>query len=182
MKALLQESRQPARSSAPPSGPIGSGIVPHPMPPHLTPCHPPAPLWHHVAQAPHHATATHPPAPAEQGSASGEFFGGFGVFLLALPPGSHGLNKKLFGDRPLFLLTPRPPRRLWSLRTLSQSPSPKARRQRIHHSSFPRVVSPGGFWLSSVRVSQRFGVVTFKAVRRNMSRAPVHPLPWLSWC
>ena len=48
----------------------------------------------------------------DKGSASGKLFGEGGVSWLALPPGGRGLNKKLFDDRPLFLLTPRPPRRL----------------------------------------------------------------------
>jgi len=94
--ASLQESRQPARSSAPPSGP-----------------------------------QTHRPAAPGQGSASGPFFGGFGVFLLALPSGGHGLEWNLFDVRPLFHLTPQPPRRLWSIRTLRG----KVLRQRLGQSN-----------------------------------------------
>jgi|GEM_PF-3479687 len=50
------------------------------------------------------------------------------VRWLALPPVGSGLKWNLFAVRPLFRLTPAPPRRLWLIRTLSQSPSPtKAR-------------------------------------------------------
>jgi hypothetical protein len=76
------------------------------------------------------APIAYPPASTGGGSASGTFFGGFGVFPLALPPGGHGLNKKLFDDRPLFLLTPQPPRQLWSVRTLRG----KVLRQRLGQS------------------------------------------------
>jgi hypothetical protein len=75
------------------------------------------------------APIAYPPASTGGGSASGTSFGEFGVFPLALPPGGHGLNKKLFDDRPLFLLTPQPPRRLWSIRTLRG----KVLRQRLGH-------------------------------------------------
>ena len=44
-----------------------------------------------------------------------------------VPPVGPGLKWNLFDSRPLFHLTPLPPRRLWPLRTLSQSPSPKAK-------------------------------------------------------
>ena len=50
------------------------------------------------------------------------------VRWFALPPVGSGLKRNLFDVRPLFRLTPAPPRRLWLIRTLSQSPSPtKAR-------------------------------------------------------
>jgi hypothetical protein len=125
----------PCRSRAsPPAAPRhppaqGIGIVPHPMPPRHVPHHPPARLRSQPRPSPQ-SSATHPPAATRQGSASDPFFGEFGVFLLALPPGGHGLNKKLFDDRPLFLLTPQPPRRLWSIRTLRG----KVLRQRLGQS------------------------------------------------
>jgi len=70
--------------------PTASGSCLHPMPPRHVPHHPPARLRSQPRPSPQ-SSATHPPAPAGQRSASGPFFGEFGVFLLALPPGGHGL-------------------------------------------------------------------------------------------
>lgn len=67
----------------------------------------------------------------EAGERIGILLGEFGSHRLALPPGGHGLKWNLFDVRPLFHLTPRPPRRLRSLRTLSQSPSPKAKAHKL---------------------------------------------------
>jgi len=73
-------------------------------------------------------TSPNPPASTGKRRASGERFGEFGVRWLALPPVGSGLRRNLCDVRPLFRLTPARPRRLWSSRTLSQSPSPtKAR-------------------------------------------------------
>ncbi len=63
--------------------------------------------------------------------------------VLRVPPVGPGLNKKLFVARPLFLLTPQPPRRRWSIRTLCQSPSPTEGRERWRGVRSGLVVSAG---------------------------------------
>jgi hypothetical protein len=125
----------PAAPRRPPAPRHRDRASPHAAPPRHVPHHPPARLRPQPRSSPQ-SSAPNPPAAPGQGSASGTSFGGFGVFPLALPPGGHGLNKKLFDDRPLFLLTPQPPRRLWSIRTLRG----KVLRQRLgqsHESSAP---------------------------------------------
>ena len=69
MKALLQESRQPARSSAPPSGPTASGSF-------LTPCRPPR------------STPPSGPAPASASSLAS---------VLRFPPTSIDRGRKRIG-------------------------------------------------------------------------------------
>ena len=94
-----------------------------------------------------------------KGSASGELFGEVGLGWLALPPGGRSLNKKLFDDRPLFLLTPRPPRRLGSLSAFGQKSNSVCSGSWGANGgeSVSAWVSVVGSWLSLVRGCQCFG-------------------------
>jgi hypothetical protein len=99
------------------------------------PLAPLAPLFHAPASGimfvPHIMPPAPVPASAGQGRASGTRFGEFVAGWFALPPVSPGLKWNLFDSRPLFHLTPLPPRRLWPIQTLSQSPPPKAKARKL---------------------------------------------------
>ena len=96
---------------------------------------------HHVPQSLHIMTPPSPPASTGQRRASGERFGEFEVRWLALPPVGSGLKRNLFAVRPLFRLTPAPPRRLWSLSVFCQKPLPNSSQRSVPGWSVRRVLA-----------------------------------------
>jgi hypothetical protein len=126
IKPPSQEPRQPARSIRTP----GIAFVSSRHASNPAPHRPPARRGSQDRSSPQ-PLASSPPASPGQGRASGQRFDEFVTDRLALPPVGPGLKWNLFDARPLFHLTPLPPRRLWSIRTLSQSPSPKAKARKL---------------------------------------------------